>query len=103
MLDAAPRRPSLDVASDVLGRKWRAAALRALAEAPLGFNALKRAMPGVTAKVLASALADLERRGLVERRRADGALARVEYRLTPAACDLAPVLEALAAWSRRWT
>lgn len=50
-----------------LGRKWGVHVLRLLAEAPRGFNELRRDLDGPTAKTLSERLTELRCVGLVER------------------------------------
>lgn len=72
-------------AGDVALRKWSLLAAHALGDGPLGFNAIKRALPGVTARALAITLKDLEAAGLIERRVLDGYPPRPSYSLADAA------------------
>lgn len=66
---------------DVLGNKWAAHVLRALAEEPRGFNELRREV-GTTAKVLSARLEELRCRGFVEREVHDTRPPTTTYRLT---------------------
>lgn len=87
--------------ANLIGRKWHPVILhRLLREDELGFNDLRRAVGGITAKVLSESLEDLEAKGLVRREVLSEKPVRVSYRLTPPGRDLAPVLEAMEAWGR---
>ncbi|NEE53074.1 helix-turn-helix transcriptional regulator, partial [Streptomyces sp. SID8455] len=66
------RRPGayvcgIDAAMDVIGGKWKVLILWALDEKPCRFGELRRAVPGVTEKVLSSHLKELEDDGIVHR------------------------------------
>ncbi|MFG2598365.1 winged helix-turn-helix transcriptional regulator [Streptomyces sp. NPDC048462] len=62
---------------------------------------LRRALPGVTEKVLASHLRELEAAGIVFREEAfEGAVRRVTYGLTPLGTSLNAALAPLGAWGR---
>lgn len=63
------------------------------------FSALERAIPGVTQKMLAQQLRQLERDGLVHRTVYPEVPPRVEYALTPWGQSLCPVLDALLTWA----
>lgn len=65
----------------------------------LRFAQLRRAIPGVSERVLARQLDELERDGLVERTVYPEVPARVEYRLTPHGATLCPILKQMWRWS----
>jgi len=66
----------------------------------LRFGALKRAVPGISQKMLTQTLRHLERDGLVERRMYTEVPLRVEYSLTQLGESLLPVLIPLMQWSQ---
>ncbi|MCK8431791.1 helix-turn-helix transcriptional regulator [Streptomyces sp. D2-8] len=99
------RRPGayvcgIDAAMDLIGGKWKVLILWALNERPCRFGELRRALPGVTEKVLASHLREMEADGLVHREAYDEVPPRVEYSLTPRGVSLNEALEPLGAWGR---
>ncbi|MFF0111923.1 winged helix-turn-helix transcriptional regulator [Streptomyces prasinus] len=99
------RRPGaylcgIDAAMDVIGGKWKVLILWALHERPYRFGALRRQLPGITEKVLASHLRELESDGVVHREEYDENPPRVEYSLTPRGTALNEALEPLGAWGR---
>ncbi|MFB7930580.1 winged helix-turn-helix transcriptional regulator [Streptomyces sp. NPDC056039] len=99
------RRPGvyicgIDAAMDVIGGKWKVLILWALNERPCRFGELRRELPGVTEKVLASQLREMEADGLVHREAYDEVPPRVEYSLTPRGVSLNEALEPLGAWGR---
>ncbi len=63
------------------------------------FSDLERAIPGVSQKMLAQQLRQLERDGMVERVAYAETPPRVEYKLTLWGQSLCPVLDALLRWS----
>jgi DNA-binding HxlR family transcriptional regulator len=65
------------------------------------FAELRRAIPGVSERVLARQLDELERDGLVDRRVYPEVPARVEYRLTARGSSLCPVLKQMWKWGAR--
>jgi DNA-binding HxlR family transcriptional regulator len=58
---------------------------------------------GISHKVLAERLKELVAEGFLERRKYQSRPDRYEYTLTERSRDLLPVVEALAAWSVRWS
>jgi len=86
----------------IIGKKWYLIILHELTRTPRGFNELKKAVRGISAKVLSESLADLERRGLVHRRIRSESPIRVEYSLTAMGQELAPMFDDMKAWGERW-
>ncbi|QFZ16628.1 winged helix-turn-helix transcriptional regulator [Saccharothrix syringae] len=92
----------LDAAMGVIGGKWKVSILWALGRRPwCRFGQLRRLLPGVTEKVLASHLREMERDGLVRREAHDEVPPRVEYSLTERGVELNKALEPLGEWGRR--
>ncbi|MFH8880443.1 winged helix-turn-helix transcriptional regulator [Streptomyces californicus] len=99
------RRPGafvcgIDAAMDVIGGKWKVLILWALNERMCRFGELRRAVPGVTEKVLSSHLRELEDDGIVHREVYAEVPPRVEYSLTPLGLSLNAALEPLGRWGR---
>ena len=86
----------------LVGKKWHPVIVhRLLAHGPLGFNALKEEVDGVSSKVLSDSLSDLEESGVVVREVVSERPYRVEYSLTDRGADLEPVIEAMAEWGEK--
>ncbi|MGW6917417.1 winged helix-turn-helix transcriptional regulator [Kitasatospora sp. NPDC054939] len=91
----------IDAALEVIGGKWKVLILWALHEHPHSrFGRLRRLVPGITEKVLAAHLRELEADGIVHRESYDEVPPRVEYALTGDGVRLNAALEPLAAWGR---
>ena len=88
-------------AAALVGRRWALEVLRVLDErGPTRFNDLRRET-GAASTPLAATLEALARAGLVTRHViCHTPPPSVDYRLTPAACELFPVLSSLADWHR---
>lgn len=84
---------------EVIGDKWSILVVYALESGTLRFNALERALPGVSQKVLAQTLKRMEFAGLVTRQAFAEVPLRVEYRLTTLGATLAPVTIAICQWA----
>ncbi|WP_121746907.1 helix-turn-helix domain-containing protein [Streptomyces sp. E2N166] len=99
------RRPGayvcgVDAAMDVIDGKWKVLILWALGEGAHRFGALRRALPGVTEKVLAAQLREMEADGIVHREEYCEVPPRVEYSLTARGAALNEALAPLGAWGR---
>jgi len=88
----------MEMAIDLIGGKWKALLLWHLSLGTHRFNELRREFPGVTQKMLAQQLRDLEMNGLISRRVYAEVPARVEYDLTDFGMTLMPVLHAMNQW-----
>ncbi|MEV7613744.1 helix-turn-helix domain-containing protein [Streptomyces sp. NPDC089799] len=91
----------IDAAMGVIGGKWKVLVLWALDERPRRFGELRRMVEGVTEKVLAAQLRELEADGIVHREVYDEVPPRVEYSLTPLGTELNEALAPLGEWGRR--
>ncbi len=89
-------------AFDAVGGKWKAAILWELATPPLRFGELRRRLPGITEKMLAQQLRELERDGLVSREVFPEVPPRVEYALTQWGVSLNRALAPIADWGEAY-
>jgi DNA-binding HxlR family transcriptional regulator len=94
-----PARELLDRIAD----KWTTLIIGILgdAPAPVRFSELRRAVNGISQKMLTQTLRDLERDGLVVRRAYAVVPPRVEYSLTPLGATLDEPLRALSRWAEQ--
>jgi DNA-binding HxlR family transcriptional regulator len=99
-VEAGPGRGTLlrDV-MDRIGDKWSMAVICRLEEGPLRFNALRRAVDGITQRMLSITVRRLERDGLITRTVEPCLPPRVEYALTERGRSLHRVLAELVAWT----
>ena len=88
------------VVLDRIGDKWTVLVLGLLRDNPMRFNALRRAIEGMTQKMLAQTLKALERDGLVSRTVRATTPVAVEYAVTPLGLTLTSTLESLQQWAR---
>ncbi len=87
-----------ELALQVMRGRWKVQILRELAEGTRRFSALRRSLEGISEKVLASQLRELEKAGVVHRRVYPEVPPKVEYSLSEKGVELIPVLERLHAW-----
>lgn len=86
-----------------IASKWTALVIIALGERPRRFGELRTRVQGISAKVLAETLRDLERDGMLTRHVFAQAPSRVEYELTPLGESLHEPLSALVRWAESHT
>jgi DNA-binding HxlR family transcriptional regulator len=92
-----PQRCPADQALELIGGKWKPMLLWRLSSSPLRHSQLRRALPGVSQRMLTLHLREMERDSLITRR-VFAEVPHVEYALTPAARRMLPLLEAFGAW-----
>ena len=90
-----PTRLVLDRIAD----KWTALLLGLLTDGPMRFNQLRRAVEGLSQKMLSQTLKALERDGLVTRTATPTVPVTVEYALTPLGRSLGAALAPLVVWA----
>lgn len=88
-------------ASEIFAERWTPLVLRELLAGSHRFNDLHRGVPRMSRSLLSKRLKELERAGLVEKRRVAGRRSK-GYHLTPAGEALRPVVEGLGHWGQRW-
>lgn len=92
----------LDTALKVIAGKWKATIIwRIYEHQPIRFGALRRTLPGISEKILAEQLRQLEEDGVVLRRQFDQVPPRVEYGLTLHGLELNGAVHTLAEWGTR--
>jgi DNA-binding HxlR family transcriptional regulator len=87
---------------NVIGGRWKILVIYHLADGIARFNELQRAVAGISKRVLAQQLRQLERDGIVARRVYDQSPPRVEYSLTDFGRTLEPVMERLCVWGETY-
>ena len=90
---------SLDYAVSLIKGKWKAVIICHLNDKTYRFLELQRALPGISEKILAEKLRELESDRLIERTSYPEVPPRVEYRLSPAGLQLFTILDQLQRWS----
>ena len=90
-----PTRQVLDCIAD----KWAAMVVGLLGRGTLRFGEMRKAIEGVSQKMLTQTLRSLERDGIVSRKVYASVPPKVEYSLTPLGQSLAGIVEQLRVWS----
>ena len=87
---------------DLIGSKWSVLVIGRLEEGPYRFGELRRAVPGITQKMLTQTLRRLEEDGMVHREvLAEMRPPRVEYSLTDLGQTITEPLESIRVWTEQ--
>ena len=90
----------LTAAFAAIGGKWKLIIIYWLAESPKHFAALRKAMPGISQKVLTQQLRELMSDGLVNRDAKGAVPAPVVYSLSDYGRSVLPLVEDVRRWGR---
>ena len=92
--------PECPVATTVqlIGSKWKLLILRNLLQRPWRFNQMKKAIDGISQKVLTDSLRSMEADGLITRTVYPEVPPRVEYALSDLGQSMRPIIKAMEEW-----
>lgn len=88
-------------ALELVGERWALLVVRELMLGAKRFGDIKDGLPGISANVLSHRLDELERAGLVVRRKLPKPASVWVYDLTPWARDLEPIMHTIGRWAAR--
>jgi DNA-binding HxlR family transcriptional regulator len=91
----------LTAALAAIGGKWKLIIVYWLAESPKHFAALRKAMPGISQKVLTQQLRELMSDGIVNRVAKGAVPAPVEYSLSDYGRSVLPLVEDVRLWGHK--
>lgn len=84
---------------ELFGKRWTGPIVWVLMQQPVYFADLRRAVPGISERMLSDRLTELGAAGLVVRQVDEGPPLRVAYRLTEAGAAMEPALKELRRWA----
>ncbi|MFE2374433.1 winged helix-turn-helix transcriptional regulator [Streptomyces sp. NPDC059398] len=87
---------------ELLGKRWTGLIVAVLMQQPVYFADLRRAIPGISERMLSDRLTELAAAGLLVREVDEGPPLRVSYRLTEAGRALGPALHELGQWAEAY-
>ncbi|MEV8565786.1 helix-turn-helix domain-containing protein [Streptomyces sp. NPDC051322] len=87
---------------ELLGKRWTGLIVAVLMQQPVYFADLRRAIPGISERMLSDRLTELALAGLLVREVDEGPPLRVSYRLTEAGKALGPALHELGLWAESY-
>ena len=99
--EVPPYNCPVEATLDVIGGKWKALILFWLRDRVCRFGELRRKIPGISERMLAQQLRELEDQGVVRRKVYPVVPPRVEYSLTPYGRTLRPITELMCAWGKK--
>jgi DNA-binding HxlR family transcriptional regulator len=82
----------------ILSGRWKLLILHQLVSGVNRFGELRRALSGVSEKILAQSLRELERDGIIDRKIYAEVPPKVEYSLTASGRALKPIIDAMHGW-----
>lgn len=85
-------------ALDLVGERWTLLIVRELLQGPKRYTDLAASLPRIGTNILAGRLKELERCGVIAKRRLPAPAASQVYELTPYGVRLKPVVRELALW-----
>ncbi|MGH2957152.1 MAG: winged helix-turn-helix transcriptional regulator [Solirubrobacterales bacterium] len=88
--------------AEVISGKWTLLIIRDLADSSLRFCELERSLEGISPRTLSLRLRALEEQGIVTRQTYPEVPPRVTYELTDKGKALAPLIEDMRSYGRRW-
>lgn len=94
--------PFACAAAPILSRKWVPVVVCHLLNGPKRFSELKKAIPRISAKVLAENLEFLQQEEMLLREVRGEQPMEVWYKLTERGNDVSRVIQAMNAWGERW-
>lgn len=94
--------PRFEKTFEMLGKRWSGLIIRILLDGPCRFGEIEQAIPGLSDRMLAERLKELEQEGIVTREVFAEIPVRIEYGLTEKGYALAHALDPVQQWAERW-
>ena len=82
----------------LIGNKWKIFIIQQLMDRPFRFSELRRAIPGISEKVLTDNLRAMEKDGIITRTVFPEVPPRTEYALSERGNTMRPIIESMATW-----
>ena len=89
-------------AVELIGRRWTGAVIQVMLSGAARFSEIRVAIPGISDRLLAERLKELEEELVLSRDVLGGRPPQVFYRLTDKGRALAPVLDSISNWAHQW-
>ncbi|WP_299248962.1 helix-turn-helix domain-containing protein [uncultured Cytophaga sp.] len=86
---------------DVINGKWKLSIIISIGGGNERFTDIQKSIPGITPKVLAKELKDLEQHKLISRQVIDDYPVKISYTLEQYADTLTPIIHALKDWGAK--
>ena len=82
----------------LIGNKWKIFIIQQLMDRPFRFSELRRAIPGISEKVLTDNLRAMEKDSIITRTVFPEVPPRTEYALSELGDTMRPIIESMATW-----
>ena len=82
----------------LIGNKWKIFIIQQLMDRPVRVSELRRAIPGISEKVLTDNLRAMEKDGIITRTVFPEVPPRTEYALSELGDTMRPIIESMATW-----
>lgn len=82
----------------LIGNKWKIFIIQQLMDRPFRFGELRRAIPGISEKVLTDNLRAMEKDGIITRTVFPEVPPSTEYALSELGNTMRPIIESMATW-----
>ena len=82
----------------LIGNKWKIFIIQQLMARPFRFSELRRAIPGISEKLLTDNLRAMEKNGIITRTVFPEVPPRTEYALSELGDTMRPIIESMATW-----
>lgn len=89
-------------AVELIGKRWSSAILLAVARGASRFGEIRAMVPGLSDRMLAERMRELQAALLVEREVVPSTPVQIRYHLTERGTDLIRALQPLVQWGHRW-
>jgi DNA-binding HxlR family transcriptional regulator len=101
-VEVSPYCPAFQRTVELIGRRWTGAIIRSLLAGSCRFGEVLAAVPGLSDRLLAERLRELEAEGIVSRTVYPEHPVRITYRLTEKGRELERIVAAIDSWTARW-
>lgn len=98
----SPYCPRFQAAVELIGRRWTGAIIRSMLAGSHRFSDIQSKVPGLSDRLLAERLRELEAAGVVVRTVHAETPVRIEYGLTGKGEELRSIILSLGEWAERW-
>lgn len=94
--------PKVETAFEILGKRWSGLIIHVLLGGAKRFNEISDIISGMSDRMLAERLKELEAAGIVKRHVFPETPVRIQYQLTEKGQSLEPVIRAVSEWAEQW-
>jgi DNA-binding HxlR family transcriptional regulator len=94
--------PKFETAFELLGKRWNGLIIRVLMAGPKRFKDISKVIPGLSDRVLAERLKELEETDIIIRHVYPETPVRIEYELTEKGKSLKPMMDECQKWADTW-